>query len=264
MKFHPVNTFQYIPIEEHWFAQRTQCRTRSNSIHSMPRSSAVQKLFNNNKQWAAAMRQRDPHFFQNLSNQQVPQWLWIGCSDSRVPANDIVGLLPGELFVHRNVANVVVPSDLNCLSVMQFAVDYLKVRNIVVCGHYGCSGVQAALFKNRLGLIDNWLRHVQDVKQIHRPLIESIVNDKAKEDLLSELNVVEQVTNVVRSTVVLDAWDRGQELEVHGWIYGIHDGHLQDLEMTIRSYKELPAVKEAAIAKIIAKRKESRLANGGQ
>jgi len=178
------------------------------------------------------MREADAAFFAKLAGQQAPQYLWIGCSDSRVPANEIVDLAPGELFVHRNVANVVVHTDLNCLSVMQFAVDVLKVRHIIVCGHYGCSGVNAALMKERHGLIDNWLRHVQDVYQQHLPVLEGIDDLKAKADRLCELNVVEQVSNVRRTSIVQDAWARGQPLAVHGWIYGLRDGLLRDLKVT--------------------------------
>jgi carbonic anhydrase len=188
-------------------------------------------LFRNNQAWAEKMRARDPEFFPRLSQQQSPRYLWIGCSDSRVPANEIVGLLPGELFVHRNVANIVVHTDLNCLSVMQFAVDVLKVSHIIVCGHYACSGVRAALHQERHGLIDNWLRHIQDVRQKHLGALEAL--GEAQEDRLCELNVMEQVANVCHTTIVRDAWERGQELQVHGWIYGLHDGLLRDLDTTV-------------------------------
>src|SRR5688500_8088059 len=190
-------------------------------------------LFDNNKAWAQRIRQQDPDFFLNLSRQQFPGYLWIGCSDSRVPANQIVGLLPGELFVHRNVANLVVHTDLNCLSVMQFAVDILKVRHIIVCGHYGCSGVQAALRRDRLGLSDNWLRHLQDVREKHHKRLASAPNDAEASNRLCELNVIEQVANVCQTTIARDAWERGQELAVHGWIYGLHGGLLQDLGVTV-------------------------------
>ena len=189
-------------------------------------------LFENNKAWAGRIREQDADFFLKLSRQQLPGYLWIGCSDSRVPANEIVGLLPGELFVHRNVANLVVHTDLNCLSVMQFAVDILKVRHIIVCGHYGCSGVKAALRRERLGLSDNWLRHVQDVRQKHQHLLASVGGDSAACDRLCELNVIEQVANVRDTTIARNAWERGQELAVHGWIYGLHDGLLRDLNVT--------------------------------
>ena len=187
-------------------------------------------LFDNNKAWAAGIRQQDPEFFATLSHQQSPKYLWIGCSDSRVPANQIVGLSPGELFVHRNIANLVVHTDLNCLSVMQFAVEILKVEHIIVCGHYGCSGVQAALRGDRLGLSDNWLRHIQDVRQKHEKTL-AITRGEAS-DRLCELNVIEQVANVRDTTIVRDAWERGQELAVHGWIYRLHDGLLRDLNVT--------------------------------
>ena len=193
--------------------------------------SDLKALFDNNRAWADRMRVADPKFFDKLVHQQTPQYLWIGCSDSRVPANEIVDLLPGELFVHRNVANVVVHTDLNCLSVIQFAVDFLKVRHIIVCGHYGCSGVRAATMKERHGLADNWLRHVQDVEAQHAAVLNKLSADK-KMDLLCELNVREQVANVCRTSIVEDAWAKGQPLSVHGWIYGIHDGLLRDLEVT--------------------------------
>ncbi len=205
-------------------------------------------LFENNRVWAEQIRQQDPGFFLNLSRQQSPSYLWIGCSDSRVPANQIVGVLPGELFVHRNIANLVVHTDLNCLSVMQFAVDILKVRHIIVCGHYGCSGVRAALRQDRLGLSDNWLRHVQDVREKHRKCLESTGAQTEVSDRLCELNVIEQAVNVCRTTIVRDAWERGQELAVHGWIYGLQDGLLQDLNMTVTGFDHTLRVYDAAIA----------------
>jgi len=189
----------------------------------------LQALFDNNRAWAAELTRGDPDFFERLARQQAPRYLWIGCSDSRVPANQIVGLAPGELFVHRNVANVVVHTDLNCLSVLQFAVDVLRVRHVIVCGHYGCGGVLAALRDEKLGLIDNWLRHVQDVGAKHRTRLESLASERERCDRLCELNVVEQVVSVADTTVVRDAWRRGQELEVHGWVYDIRDGLLRDL-----------------------------------
>jgi carbonic anhydrase len=204
-------------------------------------------LFENNQAWAARIRQQDPDFFLKLSQQQFPSYLWIGCSDSRVPANQIVGLLPGDLFVHRNVANLVVHTDLNCLSVMQFAVDILKVRHIIVCGHYGCSGVRAAQRRDRIGLSDNWLRHVQDVQQKHAKALAS--EDAAKaSDRLCELNVIEQVANVCQTTIARDAWERGQDLTVHGWIYGLQDGLLRDLNVTVAHVDETLATYNAAIA----------------
>jgi carbonic anhydrase len=205
-------------------------------------------LFENNKTWAARIRQHDPDFFRKLSQQQSPSYLWIGCSDSRVPANEIVGLLPGELFVHRNVANLVVHTDLNCLSVMQFAVDILKVRHIIVCGHYGCSGVQAALRRERLGLSDNWLRHVQDVRQKHEKRVTKASGGSAAADRLCELNVIEQVANVCLTTIARDAWERGQELTVHGWIYGLKDGLLRDLNFTVDDFAKTSKVYEASIS----------------
>jgi len=179
------------------------------------------------------MTQQDPEFFSRLSSQQAPEYLWIGCADSRVPANEIVGLAPGELLVHRNVANVVVHADLNCLSVMQFAVDVLKVEHIIVCGHYGCGGVRAALRDDRLGLVDNWLRHVQDVRWKHEKEIEGLRTEEQRHDRLCELNVIEQVVNVSQTTVVRDAWAREQPLTVHGWIYDLHDGLLRDLGVSV-------------------------------
>jgi carbonic anhydrase len=204
-------------------------------------------LFENNKAWVERIRAQDPTFFLELSRQQAPRYLWIGCADSRVPANDIVGLLPGELFVHRNVANLVVHTDLNCLSVLQFAVDLLKVSHVIVCGHYGCSGVQAAFQRARLGLSDNWLRHVQDVQQKHEALLAGPGGGSAAADRLCELNVIEQVANVCDTTVARDAWDRGQELAIHGWIYGLQDGLLRDLNVTVTRFDERLAVYRSAI-----------------
>ena len=192
----------------------------------------LHELFGNNRAWAERIRRSDAGFFEKLARQQSPRYLWIGCSDSRVPANDIVGLLPGELFVHRNIGNVVVHTDLNCLSVMQFAVDVLKIRHIIVCGHYGCSAVQAAVMKERHGLVDNWLRHIQDVQAQHAPLLDLVEDPAQRVNRLCELNVIEQVSNVCRTSIVIDAWARGQPLTVHGWIYGIHDGLLRDLKVT--------------------------------
>jgi carbonic anhydrase len=205
-------------------------------------------LFENNKAWAGRIRQQDSDFFLKLSQQQSPSYLWIGCSDSRVPANEIVGLLPGELFVHRNLANLVVHTDLNCLSVMQFAVDILKVRHIIVCGHYGCSGVQAALRRDRLGLSDNWLRHLQDVRQTHEKCLARISGSSEASDRLCELNVIEQVANVCHTTIARDAWERNQELAVHGWIYGLQDGLVRDLNVTITNFHETHTVYDAAIS----------------
>jgi carbonic anhydrase len=198
-------------------------------------------LFDNNRAWAADMTRQDPAFFERLARQQAPEYLWIGCSDSRVPANQIVGLLPGEMFVHRNVANVVVHTDLNCLSVVQFAIDVLKVRHIIVCGHYGCGGVLAALRNETLGLVDNWLRHVQDVRAQHQPQLDALASEALRHARLCELNVMEQVVNVCQMTVVRDAWTRRQPLAVHGWIYDIHDGLLRDLGVCATSERALAA-----------------------
>jgi carbonic anhydrase len=206
----------------------------------------LRHLFDNNRAWAEAIRLQDPEFFSKLSRQQFPEYLWIGCSDSRVPSNQIVGLLPGELFVHRNLANLVVHTDLNCLSVMQFAVDILKVRHIIVCGHYGCSGVQAALKSDRIGLSDNWLRHVQDVRQKFATVLAKAGGDAS--DRLCELNVIEQVANLCQTTIARDAWERGQSLTVHGWVYGIQDGLLKDLNVTATNFSEARAMYEGAVA----------------
>ena len=205
-------------------------------------------LFEANRDWARRIREQDPGFFHKLSLQQAPDYLWIGCSDSRVPANEIVDLLPGELFVHRNVANLVVHTDLNCLTVMQFAVDILKVRHIIVCGHYGCSGVRAALRGDRIGLSDNWLRHVQDVRQKHLQALADAGGDARASDRLCELNVIEQVANVAQTTIARDAWERGQALAVHGWIYGLQDGLLRNLNTTVTAAHESPEAYRAAIA----------------
>jgi carbonic anhydrase len=207
-------------------------------------------LFANNQAWAARITQKDPEFFLKLSRQQAPQYLWIGCSDSRVPANEIVDLLPGELFVHRNIANLVVHTDLNCLSVIQFAVDILQVSHIIVCGHYGCSGVQTAFRGHRLGLSDNWLRHIQDVHAKHSQNLAQITDEAESFDRLCEINVIEQVANVCQTTTVLDAWEREQKLAVHGWIYGITDGLLRDLDVTIGAPNEISTRYRHAIDKI--------------
>ena len=197
-------------------------------------------LFASNLRWAAKRTAQDPDFFSRLSRQQSPEYLWIGCADSRVPANEIVDLDPGELFVHRNVANVVVHTDHNCLSVMQFAVDVLKVKHIIVCGHYGCGGVIGAYRNQRFGLVDNWLRHIQDVRDKHRDRLARCADEKAACDRLCELNVIEQVINVCQTTVVQDAWDRGQPLTIHSWIYGLKDGLLRDLGVCVSSGQDLP------------------------
>src|SRR5262245_54476662 len=190
-------------------------------------------LFDKNRAWSKGIHERDPEFFAKLSRQQSPEYLWIGCSDSRVPANQIVGLLPGEVFVHRNVANLVVHTDLNCLSVIQFAVEVLKIKHIIVCGHYGCGGVRAQLNRDRVGLVDNWLRHVEDVRQKHEAKFPASAPTDVCVDRLCELNVIEQVVNVCQTTVVRDAWERGQELSVHGWVYALKDGLIRDLQMSV-------------------------------
>jgi carbonic anhydrase len=204
-------------------------------------------LFEKNRAWAEQIRKADPTFFEKLSHQQSPSYLWIGCSDSRVPANQIVGLLPGELFVHRNVANLVGHTDLNCLAVLQFAVDVLKVRHVIVCGHYGCSGIRAALRGDRLGLADNWLRAVKDVAIKHAGLLAKAGDQASRSNLLCELNVIEQVLHVCQCPVVIDAWERGQDLAVHGWIYGLHDGLLRDLNVCVTKGQEASEVCEAAV-----------------
>lgn len=193
------------------------------------------KLIANNRAWAAARVKQDPTFFSRLAGQQAPEFLWIGCSDSRVPANEIVGLDPGELFVHRNVANVVVHTDVNCLSVLQFAVDVLKVKHVIVCGHYGCGGIRAALDGTAHGLIDNWLQHVQDVKESHHAELLALADVDARINRLAELNVMEQVRNIARTTIIQDAWRRDQSLELHGWIYGLQDGLIQDLGVSLKA-----------------------------
>jgi carbonic anhydrase len=205
-------------------------------------------LFASNRAWAADIVRHDPQFFTRLAQQQAPEYLWIGCADSRVPANQIVGRLPGELFVHRNVANVVVHTDLNCLSVLQYAVEVLRVKHIIVCGHYGCGGVLAALRDDRLGLIDNWLRHVQDVCDRHIDQIKALPDEQRRHDRLCELNVIEQVVNVCQTTVVGDAWKRGESLSVHGWIYNLGDGLLKDLSMCVTCDGEIKGCHEVALA----------------
>jgi len=207
---------------------------------------ALARLFANNRQWAEKMRAEDPGFFSRLAHLQAPQYLWIGCSDSRVPANEITGLLPGEVFVHRNIANVVVHTDLNCLSVLQFAIDVLKVRHVMVVGHYGCGGVRAAYEDMRLGLADNWLRHIQDVRDKHRTLLDAAAPDK-RVDRLCELNAVEQAINIAQTTLVRDAWARGQELTIHAWVYGLSDGLVRDLGIAAESPQEVEPHYRAAL-----------------
>jgi carbonic anhydrase len=208
------------------------------------------KLLKQNRAWADQMQAQDPQFFTRLSQLQTPKYLWIGCSDSRVPANQIVDVAPGEIFVHRNVANVVVHADLNCLSVMQFAVDVLKVEHIMVVGHYGCGGVQAALTGQRLGLVDNWLRHVGDVAQKHAAQLATLDSEPLRHALLCELNVIEQVVNVCQTTVVQDAWDRGQTLTIQGWVYGLSDGRVRDLGLNVAARGELAERYQLALANL--------------
>lgn len=203
---------------------------------------SLNNLFENNRAWAAAITESHPGFFAHLARQQSPKYLWIGCSDSRVPANEIVGLLPGELFVHRNVANLVVHSDLNCLSVIQYAVEVLQVEHIIVCGHYGCGGIHAAMTNRKLGLIDNWLRSVQDVMNRHTVTLGDISNENDRVNRLCELNVVEQVMNVCRTTIVQEAWQWGRKLSIHGWIYDIEDGLLRDLGIEVDGMESLTRV----------------------
>ncbi len=217
--------------------------------HTMPlQDKNLDALFSSNRLWAERIRAQQADFFEKLSKQQNPEFLWIGCADSRVPANEIVGLMPGEVFVHRNVANVVVHTDLNCLSVIQYAVDVLKVQHIMVVGHYGCGGVRAALFDQRVGLADNWLHHVHDVRDKHADALEAIGLEPGRLDRLCELNVIEQVANVCKTTIVRDAWESGQALAVHGWIYGLKDGLLRDLHVTITNREEIGAICKAAVA----------------
>ena len=209
----------------------------------------LEDLFAHNREWAARMEHERPGFFTSLKAQQSPRYMWIGCSDSRVPANQITGLEPGEVFVHRNVANVVVPTDLNCLSTIQYAVDMLKVEHLMVVGHYGCGGVLAALSGTRVGLADNWLRHIKDVGSRHKPLLDA-TDAEHRVSLLCELNVIEQVVNVAQTTVVQDAWARGQSLTLHGWVYGLSDGLIQDLHMTVDSPADLERVYRGAVGAV--------------
>jgi carbonic anhydrase len=222
--------------------EESRFRLQSHAIMS-----SLEDLFSNNQSWAQALIAKDPNFFEKLSIQQQPEFLWIGCSDSRVPAEELVGLAPGEIFVHRNVANVVVHTDFNSLSVIQFAVDMLKVKHIIVCGHYGCGGVMATLRQERVGLADNWLRHVDDVIQKHATLLGHWENETDRGNHLCELNVIEQVANVCKTTVVRDAWERGQQLTVHGWIYGMKDGLVRDLRTSASTKEEARSNYQRAI-----------------
>ncbi len=210
----------------------------------------LRHLFDSNRDWADRTVAQDPEFFLKLSRQQSPEYLWIGCSDSRVPANQVTGLLPGEIFVHRNVANVVVHTDLNCLSVLQYAVDVLKVKHVIVCGHYGCGGVASALRNDRLGLIDNWLRHVQDVYLKHLPMMQNLAGPNQQSDRLCELNIIEQAVNVCQTTVVQEAWARGQDVAIHGWIFSLADGRLRELHGCIAGQDELVPVYDDALARL--------------
>ncbi len=202
----------------------------------------LKKLFDQNTKWAEKVKESDPNFFLNLSNQQTPEYLWIGCSDSRVPATQIVDLQPGEIFVHRNIANVVVDTDLNCLSVIQYAVEVLKVKHIIVCGHYGCGGVKAAMEDKEHGLIDNWLSHIREVYASHKPEVDAVANEQNKINMMCELNVKEQVKNVCHTSIVRNAWKAGQKLSVHGWIYNIDDGILHDLDICITGPDEISGI----------------------
>jgi carbonic anhydrase len=207
-------------------------------------------LFENNRAWAARMRADDPDYFSNLARLQAPRYLWIGCSDSRVPANQITGLAPGEVFVHRNIANVVAQTDLNLLSVLQFAIDQLGVEHVILCGHYGCSGVRAVMAGSRVGLADNWLRQVEAVQSKHQSLLDEQPGEAERLDHLCELNVVEQVVNIARTTVVQDAWARGQTLRLHGWVYGLHDGLLRDLGLTLEAPSQVVSQYRNALAQL--------------
>lgn len=212
-------------------------------------STSIEELFLHNRAWSERMMRERPGFFSNLVKQQAPKYMWIGCSDSRVPANQITGLEPGEVFVHRNVANIVVHSDLNALSAIQFAVEHLKVEDIMVVGHYGCAGVKAALQGKRIGLADNWIRHIQDVRDRHHVMLEALP-ESVQADALCELNVAEQVINVAVSTVLVDAWSRGQKVNIHGWAFGVHDGLLQDLEISVDGSRSLEAIYKSAVQRI--------------
>jgi carbonic anhydrase len=204
-------------------------------------------LFENNRNWAQSMVAEEPDFFKQLAGQHAPEYLWIGCSDSRVPANELIGLRPGEVFVHRNVANQVIHTDMNCLSVIQYAVDLLKVKHIIVCGHYGCGGVISAMDNRPQGLVDNWLRHIRDIYQKYEARLNSISDLKRRTNMLCELNVIEQAANVCHTTIVQEAWNRGQELAVHGWVYGLENGRLKDLHVCVRGAHELSSIYRMAI-----------------
>jgi carbonic anhydrase len=219
----------------------------------MPALHPLDNLLENNRRWSDARQQNDPDFFQRLTRQQAPEYLWIGCADSRVPANEIVNLDPGELFVHRNVANVVVHTDLNCLSVLQYAVDVLQVKHVIVVGHYGCGGVQAALSNQRLGLINNWLRHVQDVAQKYSGVLAKAEPGSPRDDLLCELNVIEQVANVAQTTVLESAWERGQEVTVHGWVYRLANGLVNPLKVDIACHELIDDTRAQAVQSLLSR-----------
>ena len=212
----------------------------------------LKQLFEQNRQWAEQIKAEDPQFFEKLASQQAPEYLWIGCSDSRVPANELLGLLPGDVFVHRNVANLVVHTDFNCLSVIQYAVEVLKVKHIIVCGHYHCGGVIAAMVNNEYGLIDNWLRNIKDINYKYRADIDEIEDEHERQDYMCELNVLEQVANVCYTSIVQNAWRRGQELAVHGWIYDVKDGLLRDLDITVNALEQIPEVYRSSCQKVSA------------
>lgn len=210
---------------------------------------SLSHLFTNNRQWAQKTTQNEPSFFSKLAEQQSPEYLWIGCADSRVPANELIGLQPGEVFVHRNIANIIVPSDLNCLSVLQYAVDVLKVKHVIICGHYGCGGVAAAFHNRRVGLVDNWLRHIHDTKAKYHALL-STTDEKANLDRLCELNVIDQVFSAAQTTIIQDAWARGQSVTVHGWVYDLHDGLLHSLGLEVSSADDLQQQSQAVFQRM--------------
>lgn len=215
------------------------------------------RLFENNRNWAQSIHEEDPEFFKALSSQQKPEYFWIGCSDSRVPANEIIGLPPGEVFVHRNIANLVIHTDINCLSVLQYAVEVLKVKHIIVCGHYDCGGVKGAMSDQSNGLVDNWLRHIRDIYAKYEEVLRAIDDEQARMEKLCEINVIEQVANVCHTTIVQDAWKRGQEMAVHGWIYALKNGLLQDLHVCVQGAEELPAIYRMAIDEELGEKNET-------
>ena len=233
-------------MSDKWMGTSCHPVTRVSTLRLMN----IDQLFESNRAWARDIEQRSPGFFSRLQQQQSPQYLWIGCSDSRVPANEICGLLPGEMFVHRNVANVVAHSDLNCLSVMEFAIDMLKVKHIMVVGHYGCGGVRAAMDDLRIGIVDNWIRHVKDVRNNHLDWLKSVPEGSMRYDALCELNVLQQSFNVCQTTMVQDAWARGQQIVVHGWVYGLQNGLINDLSMTVKSSDDVVPAYENAVARL--------------